>query len=126
VKVPASRPWTDSGVDVTAESPVTYDAWGQIRDDVNDPQRRFGPGGDLKSGDEQRAFVAGDPCDGAFHAELIGRIGRNGKPFSLGPGGGFVPESSGRLFLGVNDSSYDDNAGSFKVDIESGATASDD
>ena len=50
---------------------------------------------------------------------LIGKIGEQGKPFPIGfqrtP---VVPETSGKLFLGVNDSSFEDNKGQFDVFVK--------
>ena len=49
---------------------------------------------------------------------LIGRVGYSGKPFPIGgtrtP---IVMAKSGKLFLGINDFIFGDNAGSFAVTI---------
>jgi hypothetical protein len=57
---------------------------------------------------------AGKPGKGG----LIGRIGYNGKPFPIGSVRSPVPmPRSGKLFLGINDFIFGDNAGAFAVAI---------
>jgi hypothetical protein len=49
---------------------------------------------------------------------LIGRVGYNGKPFPIGNARApIVMPKGGKLFLGINDFIFSDNAGSFIVTI---------
>jgi hypothetical protein len=48
---------------------------------------------------------------------LIGRIGPNGQPFFIGVNGRFTTQAAGQLFLGINDSHFGDNEGSYQVQI---------
>jgi hypothetical protein len=59
----------------------------------------------------------GAPCNGSdFYTplpcySLIGRIGPHGRPFEVGSYKILIADSSGELFLGVNDNYYPDNTG---------------
>jgi hypothetical protein len=59
------------------------------------------------------------PVPDANLCALIAKIGEQGKPFLIGfqrtP---FIPETSDQIFLGVNDSSFDDNKGQFDVFVK--------
>jgi hypothetical protein len=49
---------------------------------------------------------------------LIGRVGYNGKPFPIGSTRTPIAmPTNGKLFLGINDFIFADNAGSFAVTI---------
>ncbi|MEO1287051.1 MAG: hypothetical protein AAFV93_04730, partial [Chloroflexota bacterium] len=56
---------------------------------------------------------------------LVGRIGDDGTPFSIGAGGTFTASNSGELFLGANDNTFSDNVGSYYVIITAGSAESD-
>jgi hypothetical protein len=59
------------------------------------------------------------PVSDANVCSLIGKIGEQGKPFLIGfqrtP---FVADSSDQLFLGINDSNFENNKGQFDVFIK--------
>jgi len=78
---------------------------------------RWGKKPDQVAGPEGHGAKAGKLGVGG----LIGRVGYNGKPFPIGntrrP---IVMPKSGKLFLGINDFTFKDNAGSFTVTIRSG------
>ena len=59
------------------------------------------------------------PLPHELRGALIGRVER-GAPFSAGPGSTIRIPQTGRLYLGVNDDSFDDNRGQFDVTIRTG------
>ena len=48
---------------------------------------------------------------------LIGKVGRNGKPFEIGTGTTFKAVNAGNLVLGVNDNFVNDNTGRILVTV---------
>jgi hypothetical protein len=105
VTVDAAHPWIDSGLTVRKDERLSFHADGTIRWGTK-PDQVAGPEGhDAKSGKIGRGG-------------LIGRVGSTGKPFPVGntrtP---IVMPKSGKLFLGINDFIFKDNAGSFVVTI---------
>ena len=105
VTVDAKLPWVDSGLMVRKGERVSFDAGGTIQWGAKPGQVAGPEGHDAKAG----KLGAGG---------LIGRVGSSGKPFALGntrtP---IVMPKSGKLFLGINDFIFKDNAGSFTVTI---------
>ncbi|HCE16453.1 MAG TPA: hypothetical protein DEQ80_01205 [Anaerolinea thermolimosa] len=109
VEVFADRPWTDTGVSVHPGDHLSieyesgfWSPWPQGAYDA------LGFGGDPR-------------CDcnvlaGASHAALIGRIDR-GRPFLVGNDFAQPVGQAGRLYLGINDTRLEDNAGSLTVRI---------
>jgi hypothetical protein len=105
VKVDATHPWVDTGVTVRKGEAVSFTTdgtirWGTKAEEVAGPEGHGGKAGKLGVGG------------------LIGRVGYNGKPFPIGnvrvP---IVMPKGGKLFLGINDFIFSDNAGSFLVTI---------
>jgi len=105
VTVDATHPWVDSGLIVRKGERLSFEADGVIHWG-NKPDQVAGPAGHgEKSG---RLGVGG----------LIGRVGYNGKPFPIGSTRTPIPmPKSGKLFLGINDFIFGDNAGFFRVRI---------
>jgi hypothetical protein len=56
----------------------------------------------------------GFPC-----LSLLGRVGKNGRPFEVGEAGVFTPSTPGEFFLGVNDENLRDNTGAWTATISS-------
>jgi hypothetical protein len=52
---------------------------------------------------------------------LIGRVG-NSQPFFIGVDGRFQAPAAGQLFLGINDSQFGDNEGSYQVEVQRGTS----
>lgn len=104
VAVLGERPWTDGGVTVTAGMVVQITASGLINFGV---AGRHGPAGDPSVVPDE-TFVA--PNLTAY--SLMARIGSN-PPIQMGVAGHFVARTTGRLALGVNDSFYGNNSGSW-------------
>jgi hypothetical protein len=105
VVVEARHPWVDSGLIVRKGDRLSFEADGTIRWGAK-PAQVAGPEG--HGAKTEKLGVGG----------LIGRVGYNGKPFPIGntrtP---IVMPKSGKLFLGINDFIFGDNAGSFVVTI---------
>ncbi len=106
VAVYANRPWTDTGIDITAGSIISITATGTIRIAGSDPGKT--PAGDpnCSGGTAPDGFLA----PGLICWSLIGRIG-TGQPFQIGAAAVVTADQSGRLYLGVNDDVFGDNTG---------------
>jgi hypothetical protein len=105
VTVEATFPWVDSGLTVRKGERLSFEASGTIR---------WGKKPDQVAGPEGHGAKAGKLGTGG----LIGRVGVTGKPFPIGNTRTPVTMSqSGKLFLGINDFIFKDNAGSFVVTI---------
>lgn len=106
VHVEATHPWVDSGLTVRKGDRLSFTADGTIQ---------WGTKSDQVAGPEGHGAKPGKVGAGG----LIGRVGYSGKPFPIGntrtP---IVMPSSGKLFLGINDFIFSDNAGSFTVTIK--------
>ena len=110
VNVDATVAWNDTGVDVRAGQTVYFSARDRIR---WAPGRRDGPAGEHNSPNS-----AARPLPSQRRAALIARVGDSKDHFLIGDDKGPIRmRSSGRLYLGVNDDSLQDNAGSFRVTV---------
>ena len=131
LEVPASRRWTDTGLDVRRGEPLHIEAegvasvvgwrvkewlWGLSVD------RRVGPAGTYVWPRRYRVrgrFPLPAMAEGPFPAfGLIGKIGEDGEPFSIGGRFDGKAPASGRLWLGLNDDYLPDNRGAFRVTVE--------
>ncbi len=117
VAVMANQPWTDTGMNVKSGEFLRFEVSRTIR---------FGNGsGDEATADgnasgRASAVLRTVPVRAMPVGGLIGRVG-NGQPFAIGT----APERirmpvNGRLWLGINDLSFDDNSGHFRVIIQRG------
>ena len=111
ITVSARQAWTDTGIDVRTGDVVRFSAEGTV---LRGPGQEDGPAGELNSPINDRRPVPARPA-----GALIGRIGTSPSDvfFIGGDVGSFRVRTSGRLYLGVNDSSYLDNSGSFEVRV---------
>jgi hypothetical protein len=109
--VDANQAWTDTGITVRRGQTIVFDIDGDIRlsPDPNDVARSPG----ALSG--RRAPDA--PLPNAPAGALIGRIDGSG-PFGIGNLRSIQAPASGRLYLGINDDYFGDNAGQFRVMID--------
>ena len=113
VRVAADEPWTDTGVDILPGERLEIDyvagLWSPWPGGAYDA---IGSGGDPR-------------CDcnrlmGASHAALIGRLG-DSEPFLVANHWEGTVGQGGRLLLGMNDSSLDDNSNWLEVRIRTGS-----
>lgn len=112
VAVMANQPWTDTGMNVRAGEMLRFDVSRTIRVTGNDESTADG-----NTDVTARAVLRTLPVRAMPVGGLIGRVG-NGQPFSIGT----APQPirmpvNGRLWLGVNDLSFNDNSGHFRVII---------
>lgn len=123
--VPGDRQWVDSGVDVVAGRPLTIVGKGRVRIGKlrikrrDDAELDVGPEGtffysDTLSHEEFPLAAAGNGPAPCFC--LIGRIG-HGPAFYIGPERSWVPEQTGRLWLGINDFDAAENTGEFFAEV---------
>jgi hypothetical protein len=107
--VSARNQWTDAGVNVRNGQTIYFEASGRIRWGSN---RQDGPEGENNSPRNANRPIPGRPA-----AALIGRVGEDA-PFFIGSATeGIRVRGSGTLFLGVNDETFEDNSGSFRVTV---------
>ena len=107
--VAARMPWTDTGIQVRNGQTLYFMADGQVRWGRD---RRDGPEGE--SGSPRNP---GRPIPSRPGAGLIGRVGDEA-PFFIGRDEGPIRvRGSGVLYLGINDDTFEDNTGAFKVTI---------
>jgi len=105
VIVDGKHPWVDTNLTVHKGERFRFEAEGAIRWGSN-PDQVAGPAG--RGGTPNKVGAGG----------LIGRVGPNGKPFSVGhtrlP---IMMPKDGKLYLGINDFIFRDNADAFTVTI---------
>jgi hypothetical protein len=106
--VNANTPWSDTSVDVRAGQTIYFSAQGEVRWGRD---RRDGPEGERNSPSNPNRPMPNRPA-----AALIGKVGDGSDIFFIGNEEGPIRvRSSGRLYLGINDDFYNDNAGIFRV-----------
>ena len=109
VTVNARQPWTDTGVTIRNGQTVYFEASGRVRWGRD---RQDGPEGENNSPRNPNRPIPSRPA-----ASLIGRVGDDA-PFFIGTDmQGIRVRGSGQLFLGVNDETFEDNSGSFRVTV---------
>jgi hypothetical protein len=109
ITVSARNPWTDTGVNVRNGQTIYFEASGRVRWGRD---RQDGPEGENNSPRNPSRPIPGRPA-----AALIGRVGDDA-PFFIGSDTeGIRVRGSGPLALGVNDETFEDNSGSFRVTV---------
>jgi hypothetical protein len=110
VTVEASRGWMDTGIDVRRGDILQIQATGTVTLSTN-PSDEADP-----SGSRTNRRAASSPLPGEPAGALIARVG-NGAPMIAGGRQSITANSTGRLFMAVNDDFFDDNRGTYRVTI---------
>jgi len=129
VFVPGDRDWKNSGVHIQAGQIINIKANGTIH--VSRPKKHkenlntsFSPSGTFHFMNEEIAKPFPLPAAGAGPTPcyaLIGRVGRQGKPFYIGNRCSIVTSQTGDIWLGINDFNLKENTGGFEVKLTVGA-----
>lgn len=122
--VPGNQPWVDTGIDVTEGEPLTILGKGRIRigrlrKPKDDTEIEASPQGTFLYNDALSEHAFPLPAAGRGPAPcfcLIGRIGHS-EPFYVGEGRSWTSESTGRLYLGINDFDPASNVGEFYAEV---------
>jgi hypothetical protein len=113
VTVDGKAAWTDTGVVLKKGDDVTVTATGAVNPAVADMSLVAPPDG-VPGRTDLHAF---NVVAGANHSGLIGRIGSAGPPFVVGSRKVFKADAAGTLFLGINDTGVENNAGKFQANV---------
>jgi hypothetical protein len=108
VAVPGTVQWTDTGIDARVGEHFTVTATGSVE---------HGGGSASPDGDQTLTNFGANIVNCVGHASLIGRVGALGDAFFVGADNAFAATASDRLFLGINDTGVDNNAGGFAADV---------
>lgn len=122
VLVNSGQPWTYTGIDLSATDTATITASGTIQVVADNPKLAHEPPGGFHPdcAYAKQLFglqIGAVPAPNLNCWSLIGRVGPHGDIFEVGIQGAVPAGSAGRLFLGVNDDNYSDNAGSWSAVI---------
>lgn len=130
ISVPANAGWVGTGLILPLEQPMLITSEGlvdYVDDDGLDPNAADsdsdGDGSSCDKATIERIINQKLTLDclltGVSWGALVGRVGENGTPFLIGSKYQLTADTSGELFLGVNDCcNFADNSGEFKVTIE--------
>jgi hypothetical protein len=115
IQITSEESWLDSGFDVQAGERVLITATGKLR--YADAKEDNGPDG---LGRGFRDLIRVLPFNEAGRGALIGRIGDKdtAQTFLIGARGDVLTPVSGRLSVGINQTSSDSGDGSYAVRIE--------
>lgn len=115
VQLSSDASWVDTGIDVQAGEHVMITATGKLR--YTDAKNDNGPEG-LARGFKDLLRVL--PFNETGRGALIGRIGDpdTAEPFAIGARRDVLAPISGRLSVGINQTSSDNGDGSYSVRIE--------
>ena len=109
IAVAADRQWSDTGINVRAGETITITADGRVRLAQNTRDFVTAAGADGRVAD---ATMPNAPIGG-----LVARFG-DSAPVFVGQSRTFRAPRGGRLYLGVNDSYWDDNTGQFSARVD--------
>jgi hypothetical protein len=110
LRVRASDPWTNTRITVRRGQLVSFETVGNVFYSL-DEGATAGPDGTASSRRNSRQF----PVRELGVCGLIGRVG-NGAAFPIGSNSRpIVMPANGPLYLGINDSEFNDNSGYFRV-----------
>lgn len=109
IAVGGDRSWVDTGINVQAGQTLTISADGRVRlaRDTNDFVTAAGADGRIADATMPSAPVGG----------LVAKFG-NSAPVFIGQNRTLRAPRAGRLYLGVNDSYFEDNTGQFNATVD--------
>jgi hypothetical protein len=115
--VSATDAWVDTGLDLRAGDVLTIGASGSLKVRSGKSTSSVTAAGASRG---FRDLLKDYPVNEAGQGALIGRIGSSdaATPFLVGASKSWTAPRAGRLFLGINKSSYDSPDGTFHVKIE--------
>lgn len=113
IRVDGKVAWTDTGIVVNANDDVSITASGTVFPASPNRAVAASPDGVPDRPGLRQYNVVGS----ADHSGLIGRVGDGGSPFAVGHAAQFRATTSGRLFLGINDTGVYDNDGAFDAKV---------
>ena len=117
-QLPASAGWYDTGISLSASQVVTIRASGSVSISVdNRPDRYKTPEGDPNDTTSNPNYHLPFVAPGLVPWSLVGKIGDNGVPFQVGRRKTIQAQSSGKLYLSINDNNFDDNSGNWDVTV---------
>jgi hypothetical protein len=109
ITVPMGSPWTCTNIDVNEGQTLTITAtgrgvWKNVAQSYPKAFEECGPDGTppVDSADYY-SNISSYQCPDAYKGALIGKIGQNGNPFSVGANFRRVMSDAGALCLGIND-----------------------
>jgi hypothetical protein len=108
VTVDGTKPWTDTGIDVSKGDLVEVTATGSV---FHNEFASTGPEG------IPNTPLLATPLPSANHAGLLGRVAQDGAPFFVGASSTFTADRDGRLFLGINDGGLENNRGQWDATV---------
>jgi len=112
ITVSSRQAWTDTGLNVRPGDELRFHAKGKIQ---------FGPGKGDTAGPNGAAgrwrTTANAPLPRTAIGALIARVGNSAPFFAVTKGKRVREPEDGRLYLGINDDSLEDNSGEFRVTI---------
>jgi hypothetical protein len=110
--VPGNQAWTNTGITVMRRENIAFTGTGDI---MIAATASSGVGGSPAVTSPNSRY----PVQRAPVGALIGRVGTNGTPFEIGTNTAPVMMPlAGVLFLGINDDNFDDNTGSYTVNVK--------
>jgi hypothetical protein len=117
VAVLGTQAWTDTKIDLVKGDRVTITATGEVFHDkpnsANPSGSKTGP-----DGNPDDALDIYSPRTDVPHNALLARIGRTSENFFVGRFSTFRAKEAGRLFLGINDTGVDNNAGRYNATVK--------
>ena len=109
IAVGADRSWVDTGIDLRAGETVSISADGSIRIARD--------GGPMPAAGGAAGRTDGAPMPNSPVGGLIARVGTSA-PLFIGQNRTLRAPRAGRLYLGINDSYFEDNTGQFNVTVD--------
>jgi hypothetical protein len=110
VEIKGNQDWIDTGINVKIGQEILFSVSGSIN--INENTKVF------QNGELNLTLNNNKPLPSHPTGAFISKVGEKGEPFYVGDDKApFHMTRNDRLYIGINDSKFDDNSGSFKVII---------